>query len=194
MPPGDLPRSTLSRLRAGDPRALEATYRLFGPRIYRLCLGMLRHAHDAEDATQEVFLRLLERARQFDGRSRFSTWLHRLAVNHCLHRLERDQTRRAGELDETLGDRARSPLDAAQGNETLQLATALLARVAPHHRAVLVLREVEGLSYAEIAEVLGVPVGTVMSRLARGRERLAALVSKPPKSGERTLPPTRSAS
>ena len=76
----------LRALRAGDVRALEACFRLYGARVWRVAYGLLGRAEDADDATQDVFLRILEKARLFDGRSRFSTWLHRLTVNHCKNR------------------------------------------------------------------------------------------------------------
>jgi len=176
----DLDPLVLAGLRAGDPSALAECYRLYGARVYRLCRGLLCQPTDAEDAVQEVFLKLLDRAGQFEGRARFSTWLHRLTVNHCLHRLEKEHRRRADALDRELVDDAATPARRAEGEESRVLLAKLLLRIPPAHRAVLVLRELEGLAYVEIAEVLAVPVGTVMSRLARAREGLARLV--PPAS------------
>jgi RNA polymerase sigma-70 factor (ECF subfamily) len=146
--------------------------------VYRLCLRLLGLAAEAEDATQEVFLKLFERAASFDGRARFSTWLHRLTVNHCLHRIEKERLRRTdplGEDDPKLRDPGPGPARALERDETREHLAALLARLSPEHRSVLVLRELEELPYQEIAETLAVPVGTVMSRLARAREALVRL-------------------
>jgi RNA polymerase sigma-70 factor (ECF subfamily) len=134
---------------------------------------------DAEDATQEIFLRLREKAAQFAGHGRFSTWLYRLAVNHCLNRLAAARGRGGAHavLDELDPPAAPgpSPFEVSERGEECTRAAALLARLSVDHRSVLVLREIEGLSYERIAEALDVPVGTVMSRLARAREHLARI-------------------
>ncbi len=177
----ELDDGVLQALRGGDLAALEATYRLFGGRVLRLSRLLLGCPADAEDATQEVFLKVFERAQQFDGRSRFSTWLHRLTVNHCLNRIERERLRRAEELstgDEHLLDGLPSPLELAHESESKERLEQFLGRLSAEHRAVLVLREIEGLSYGEIAAALEIPVGTVMSRLARARARLVELVGR----------------
>jgi RNA polymerase sigma-70 factor (ECF subfamily) len=174
----DPDRFLVERLRAGDSGALELAYRAHGARVYRLCLRLLLREPEAEDATQEVFLRCLERIQGFDGRARFTTWLHRLTTNHCLHRLEREELRRAEplpELDHEPGDGAASPLEHAARAEARETLATLLARLSSEHRSVLVLREIEQLSYAEIARTLAIPEGTVMSRLARAREQLVRL-------------------
>lgn len=178
----DLDDRVLQRLKSGDLAALETTYRLFGDRLLRLSRHLLGCEADAEDAMQEVFLKVFERAHQFDGRSRFSTWLYRLAINHCLNRLERER-RRSGEPlqagdQESPVDAAPSPLELAHERESKERLERLLARLSDEHRAVLVLREIESLSYEEIAAALEIPVGTVMSRLARARARLVELVGK----------------
>ncbi len=86
LSPEDLDPSDIELLRRGDARGLEAAYRCFGPRVQRTCLALLGNRADAEDAAQEVFLKVFERARQFAGGARFSTWLYRITVNHGLHR------------------------------------------------------------------------------------------------------------
>ncbi len=194
-----LERSVLKRLQSGDPRALEDCYQVFGARVFRLCRMLLNQDSDAEDATQEVFLKVLDRARQFRGRARFSTWLHRLTVNHCLSRLEKERVRRADSLERETAHHAfesdrPSPVEFAERAEARRHLQALLARVPADQRAVLVLREIEGLSYAEIAEVVDVPVGTVMSRLSRARVRLTELVAPASSAPARPVTPSRSAS
>ena len=180
----DPDRALARRLERRELGALREAYERHGERVQRLCLRLLGRPADAEDAAQDVFLRLFERAGRFDGRARFSTWLHRLTVNLCLHRLERERLRRARPLAEDGGD-LRDPgdeppetLTRTESREHLQ---ALLARLSPEHRTVLVLRELEGLAYAEIAAVLDVPEGTVMSRLARARESLVRLATTRPR-------------
>ena len=146
--------------------------------MYRLCASLLEQPADAEDATQEVLLRVLDKARSFGGRSRFSTWVYRLTVNHC-HNHRRQNRRRAHDSLALVEPDQQPSSDQPGPRETLQRAEerhqlrALLAQLRPDHRDVLTLREVEGLSYDEIAEVLQIPSGTVMSRLSRARAQLA---------------------
>jgi RNA polymerase sigma-70 factor, ECF subfamily len=173
--------------------ALREAYERHGTRVQRLCLRLLGRPADAEDAAQDVFLRLFERAGRFDGRARFSTWLHRLTVNLCLHRLERERLRRARPLAEDGGDLCDpgdEPPETLTRTESREHLQALLARLSPEHRAVLVLRELEGLAYAEIAAVLEVPEGTVMSRLARARESLVRLATTRPRRSSAPLLPS----
>ncbi len=177
--PMDPDRSLVQRLRARESGALELSYRRHGARVYRLCLRILSREADAEDATQEIFLKLLERIESFSARARFSTWLHRITVNHCLHRLEREERRRTTALAEDERDHptdgADSPADQLARSEAHETLQRLLGRLTPEHRAILVLREIEELSYQDIAETLEIPAGTVMSRLARAREQLVRL-------------------
>jgi RNA polymerase sigma-70 factor (ECF subfamily) len=172
------------RLARREMGALREAYELHGERVQRLCLRLLGRSADAEDAAQEVFLKLFERARTFDGRARFSTWLHRLTVNLCLHRMERERLRLARALPEdgaALVDPCASPAESLSRTEAREALQRLLARLSPEHRAVLVLRELEELSYQEIAAALELPEGTVMSRLARAREQLVRLAATRPR-------------
>jgi RNA polymerase sigma-70 factor (ECF subfamily) len=179
------------RLARREMGALREAYELHGERVQRLCLRLLGRRADAEDATQEVFLKLFERARSFDGRARFSTWLHRLTVNLCLSRMERERLRLVRTLPEDEGalvDPAASPAEAVSRTEARESLQLLLARLSPEHRSVLVLRELEGLSYQEIAAALAVPEGTVMSRLSRARGELVRLATSRPRDGARPEP------
>ena len=155
---------------------LESVYREHGARVYCLCLQILRQPADAEDAVQEVFLKVLDRGAQFEGRARFTTWLHRMTVNLCLHRLERERVRLALPLESDGPAAGASPAQQAETRDEAARAAALLARLPLEQRLALYLREVEGLSYREIAQSLEIPVGTVMSRIARAREGLSRLV------------------
>jgi RNA polymerase sigma-70 factor (ECF subfamily) len=124
---------------------------------------------------------------------RLPPWLHRLTVNLCLNRGERQRLRDCEALATGLADGGEDPSAGAARADDCARAAALLERLSPEHRAVLSLRELEGLSYAEIAATLRLPVGTVMSRLARARERLAAEVGdrEAPDVGALSLPETR---
>ncbi len=135
---------------------------------------------DAGDATQEIFVRAFEQAHKFDGRSEFFTWLYRLAVWHCLNKLKQrkrgDSNLRSASaaLWAARQDSPQTPLENLIREEQGGLLDRAVLLLPSNYRACLVLREVEGLSYAQIAEYLEIPVGTVMSRLARARRTLRA--------------------
>jgi RNA polymerase sigma-70 factor, ECF subfamily len=171
--------AVLERCKRGDVAALGTIYETHGDQVWRVARNVLGSDAEADDATQEVFLRVFERLPSFDGRALFSTWLHRLSVRWCLNRLasQRTHLRSAEPLQDVdpdaLADAAttRAFDDVAARDET----EFYLGRLDPQARAILVLRELEGLDYAEIADVLEIPLGTVMSRLSRARAKLGAV-------------------
>jgi RNA polymerase sigma-70 factor (ECF subfamily) len=167
----DLEPSVVARLRHGDVAALEICYRRFGPQLQRLCLRLLGRDR-ADDAVQEIFVQVLERADQFDGRSRFSTWLYRVSVNHCLKQLRREHRRATLPLSDSITSGWAE--DDSRAFEAREQVERWLTQLDPAQRAVLVLRELQGLDYQHIAELLEVPLGTVMSRLHRARQKLIA--------------------
>ena len=166
-----------ARLARGDWSALADCFRVHGPRVWRIARSLLGQGAEADDAVQEVFLKVRARATQFDGRGAFAGWLHRLAVNHCLNRLaqrRREQDRAATIDPDALGDEREPELDVRDALERE------LARLPDEQRTVVVARELGGLSSQEIAASLAIPIGTVMSRLARARERLVSGARTPP--------------
>ena len=154
----------VQRCLSGDARAAEILFSRHHEYVYRICIGMLGHRQDAEDAAQEAFVRALSRLHGFRGGAAFRTWLHRVAVTTCVDALRRRKGSVAlDELPEFEGPR-RPPPDLK-----LELSEAL-DRLDPEERATLLLREVEGLTYAEIAEVLDCSVEAIRSRLYRARQ------------------------
>jgi RNA polymerase sigma-70 factor (ECF subfamily) len=141
---------------------------------------MTGNATDAADATQEALLAIVRGLPRFDGRSAFGTWAYRVATNACLDEMRRRKRRPEPVDEETLGSRAAalgSRVESVEGSVVgrVDIDTALM-RLPEDFRAAVVLRDLSGFDYAEIAEVLGVPVGTVKSRIARGRALLVGLV------------------
>lgn len=127
----------------------------------------------APDVTQQVFLQVFRFIQKFDGRSRFETWLYRLAVNECLQHLRRQRRWQFCQLDwEPMGETGRD--DDAERRDLLEQA---LAQTAPDLRAIFLLKEIEGLSYEEIAVTLEIPIGTVGSRLNRARREIRQRLS-----------------
>lgn len=177
-------------LAAGDTGALERLYREFGDRVYRTALHLLGQPADAEDVTQEIFLGLRARVKSYRGQAAFGNWMYRVTTNHCLSRLSRSNARSLGSVEELgpahgLEDPAATPEEALSGREQGRRLRELLLRLPAEQRAVLVLREIEELSYREIAQALELPEGTVMSRLSRGRERLRELLEPERSFGRR---------
>jgi RNA polymerase sigma-70 factor (ECF subfamily) len=157
----------------GDSAAFEEVVRRHEQRIYNLSLRMLGRPEDARDATQETFLAALRKLPSFRGDSSLGTWLHRVAVNACYDILRRRKRRAEEGLPE---DPGAAPGDLAESSAEAVDVQRALAQVPEEFRAVLVLHDVQDLPYDEIAEILGVPVGTVKSRVHRGRVGLARLL------------------
>ena len=168
-PPGLLPR-----LRAGNPRAFEELVIAYQHRVFGVALRMLGNRAEAEEIAQEVFLRAHRAIADFRGEARLGTWLYAIASRLCLNRLA-SPDRRLARGDDALMDVPASTPDAAAAAERAELDAALRAAIAElpdDRRLVLVLRDVEGLSYEQIAEALALDPGTVRSRLHRARMQL----------------------
>jgi RNA polymerase sigma-70 factor (ECF subfamily) len=168
---------------AGDGVALNRLLAHARPRLLAVALRIVRDRDDAEDVVQEALLKVCRHITRFEGRSAFSTWLHRIVVNAGLDRLRRHQSR----WDRVAGDadREEGRVDAPEGvdeetperlvarAETTAVVQDAIAALSPAHQEALSLREIQGESYQAIARISHVPVGTVMSRLHHARRRLA---------------------
>jgi RNA polymerase sigma-70 factor (ECF subfamily) len=163
-----------ARASRGDVEAFTKLVEAHSGLVYRVSLRMLG-SDDAQDASQEVWIRVWRNIKTFRGDSAFSTWLHRIAVNTCLSMRQRESRRQDHEvgsetpyLSEPPGGDA-DPETSVLSAERREEIEAALGHVRAEHRAALVLRHMEGLSYAEIAEVLEVPDGTAKGWVSRGR-------------------------
>lgn len=171
-------RDLVEQVRYGDREAFTELYRRFSGMVYNLALRMAGDRETAEDLSQEVFLRIHRHLGGFRGRSSVKTWIYRVAVNTCRSRLARRgrRSRVVRAVDEEVLARVPAgeagPEANASERERRRRLEAALAELPMTFRSAVVLRDVEGLSYGEIAEVLGVRLGTVRSRIARGRARL----------------------
>lgn len=151
----------------GDLEAFEALVRRHQAAVYRVALRLLGSDADAHDATQEAFLRAWRALGRFHGRSAVSTWLYRIVTRRCLDVIAARRTSAA--LPDTARDPRAGPAEAAERRERLRAVTAAIAELPGEQRAALVLREFEGLSYEEVAEVLDITVPAVKSRIHRAR-------------------------
>ena len=172
------------RAAGGDEDAVAELVRLHEKKVYNLTLRMCGSPEDAADAAQEAFLAAWRGLPRFRGEAGFSTWLYRLASNAAIDCLRRTKRQR-GEVSldsETLGmdaaDGAPSPQARAEGAELRAAVAEGLAQLSEDHRQALVLREMQELSYEEIAAVLEVDLGTVKSRLSRARGALRKILMK----------------
>jgi RNA polymerase sigma-70 factor (ECF subfamily) len=170
----------IERSRSGDLAAFNALVLAYQGQVYNLCLRMLRSPQGAQDAAQEAFLSAHRAVHRFRGGS-FRAWLLRIAANACYDELRRRRSRpqvplEASADEECLSARLPSPDEPLeQRAERLELARCLqegLASLPPDQRLALILRDVQGLAYEEVAEAAGVSLGTVKSRISRGRAAL----------------------
>jgi len=170
------------RLRAGEEAAYEALLTRFQQPVYNLAFRLASNPGDASDVVQEVFLKVFRNVGHFRRQSSLKTWIYRITVNEAHNQRRwffRHRSREVGLDDETdegcsrtVADRGRSPFDCAFDREKHVLIENALGRINPLFREVVVLRDIEDLSYEEIAEVLQISLGTVKSRIMRGREAL----------------------
>ena len=185
----DDPDVLLAAARRGDHDALDALLRSVHDRMAAVARRMLRDPGDAADCTQEALIRVVRGLAGFDGRSSFSTWCHRIVATTAL-----DELRRRGRRPVTVPETDREPLSTESTPEQASLdALALadidsaLARLPEEFRQAVVLSDVADLDYPTIAEMIEVPVGTVKSRVARGRAQLRDVLGNPTESGGRRM-------
>lgn len=178
--PADELKPLVARARVGDRRALEDLLSASYDHVYPVCRRVLGNDSDAADATQEALMSVVRGLPRFDGRSRFSTWLYRIAMNAAIDEMRRRGRRAVAPWPSPDGAEAERRRDAglhggAAADHTVGMidVEVALMTLPLDFRAAVVLRDVCGLDYAEIAEVLSIPGGTVRSRIARGRSLLA---------------------
>ncbi len=179
-------QTVIRRVQRGDREAFSELVTAYQKTVYNTALRLLGSREDAEDLTQEVFLTAYRRLGDFRGESRFSTWLCRIASNACIDALRRRKHRDALSLtreDEDgedaeweIPDASQSPEDLLSQKLTRDAVRRGLQTLSPEGRQVLILRELEGLSYEEIGDALGLEPGTVKSRIFRARKKLCAFL------------------
>jgi RNA polymerase sigma-70 factor (ECF subfamily) len=173
--------------------------RRYQDRIFAVCMKMLHDREAAADLTQDTFVKLIQGVETYDGRSKLSTWLIRIAMNACLSHLRAQKLRKHASLDAGLpqslirgvgvrgtegslgggaSGREQTPGQGVQLNDQRRLVAAALAGLEPDQRAILILRDVQGLEYEQIAAVLEIAGGTVKSRLFRARVALREALEK----------------
>ncbi|NJD03334.1 MAG: sigma-70 family RNA polymerase sigma factor [Ruminiclostridium sp.] len=179
----DREKDLLEGAKSGDVAAFEQLIESYQKKIFNMALRMLGNYDDAGDLTQEVLIRIYKSIRSFKEQSSFSTWIYRITTNVCLDEIRRRKNRKVISLDEEIklddGDMKRqiesdepSPEETAEAEDLKKIVNDAIARLSEEHRIAIVLRDIQGLSYEEIAEVLKCPEGTVKSRINRARQAL----------------------
>lgn len=164
----------IRRAKRGDAAATDSLLRIHYDMVRAVCHRIVTNASDAEDATQIALISIVRALPSFDGRSKFSTWAYRIATNAALDEVRRIQRRPIPTEKESVID---TPSGDHTGAVDAQMdVAAALALLPEEYRTAIVLRHVADLDYEEIAAIQGVPVGTVRSRLARGRAQLAEIL------------------
>ncbi|MGC6425381.1 MAG: RNA polymerase sigma factor [Akkermansiaceae bacterium] len=175
---------------SGDPSAFEALVTRHRGKVYAMVQNMIKNDADAWDLSQEVFIKVWKALPRFEARAKFSTWLYRITHNVVYDWLRKRKVESAGELDDSLlsesdvaagsattPNQALRPDEAVKNSELGARIKAALDTLSPEHRETILLREVQGFDYKEIAKAMDCSLGTVMSRLFYARKKLQALLS-----------------
>ncbi len=173
----------LKRAQRGDRNAVDALLRENYEVVRAVCHRIIINSSDADDATQNALIAIVRALPSFDGRSKFSTWVYRIATNAALDELRRIRRRDVPNDEEKFVNI--SVTDATGAVDAQMDISAALAEIPEEFRVALVLRHIADLDYEEIAVILDVPVGTVRSRLSRGRAQLTTLLGNQPDSSGR---------
>ncbi len=172
------------RAQGGVPEAFAELVARYQDRVYNACYRMCHHEADALDYTQAAFVKALENLPRFRGEAGFYTWIFRIAMNQCLSHRRAQRRHPTGSLDAVGGDGRRAPADRRPASQARTVADGelrqrvawALGQIDEEYRAAIVLKDIENFDYAEIAEILEVPLGTVKSRIHRGRLLLRDLL------------------
>lgn len=169
----------VQRIHDGDRLAFDALLERYEARVYRLASRFTRGEQDAEDLTQEIFLAVYKSLGRFRGASSLSTWIYRVAMNHCLEYRRKRRLDVVPYTDELslAADWRDNPESTAGRAELSREVNRALQQLSPQHREVVILHELHGLTYQEVAAILDVPVGTVKSRLSNAFQRLRPLLA-----------------
>lgn len=185
-------RELVRRVQEGDERAFRILFDRYHRRAYSVAFGVLRNPEDALDVVQDGFVKVHRHIGKFEGSSSFYTWLYRIIMNLAIDHVRRRKNAKGVEYDDRVGRDAdeiagdgtllprildANPSKTVIRRELLGKIQDALAELPEYHRAVIVLREVEGLSYEEMSQVLDVPKGTIMSRLFHARKKMQASLS-----------------
>ncbi|WP_312046286.1 sigma-70 family RNA polymerase sigma factor [Anaerotignum sp.] len=176
-------KQLISRAKQGDMTAFERLVEQHEKIVYNVTLRMMNHSEDAKDISQEVWIKAYRSIENFDERSAFSTWIYRIAVNTCIDEMRKRKGKQCFSLDNELeddegswkqeiADNGDTPEESLMRKEMKSEIVTALETISEDYKTVFVLRDMQGLSYEEIAEITGLALGTVKSRISRARNNL----------------------
>jgi RNA polymerase sigma-70 factor (ECF subfamily) len=182
-------KALLDRVRSGDVEAFEQLIEGYQKKVYNIALRMIGNHDDASELAQEVFIRVYKSISSFKEESQLSTWIYRITSNACLDELRRRKNKRVVSIDENikyedsefkreLEDDKPTPDILAEKNEIRKAIKDAIRALPEHHRMMIVMRDIQGLSYEEIAQSLQSPEGTIKSRINRARQALKEILLK----------------
>lgn len=185
----DVEQMLLKRSQQGEIKAFEELIAKHQLLAYNIAYRIMGNEEDAKDATQEALIKVFKHLNSFNGDSQFSTWLYRIVVNSCKDLLRKSNRQKVvsidnafetddGEIPFELKDEKLTPEESVIQHETSYTVQKAIKSLPEQNRTVIVLRDIQGLSYDEIASIEGVPIGTVKSRIKRGRDMLKEVLIK----------------
>lgn len=191
-------KDLIRKAKQGDMHAFEELILKHEKIVYNVALRMMNHGEDAKDISQEVFLKAYRSLSNFDERSAFSTWLYRITHNTCIdemrkrkgkqsYSLEEELENEEGSMQRQIADEGDTPEESLLREEQKSEILQALDNLSAEHKAAIILRDVKGLSYEEIAEILELSLGTVKSRISRGRNQLKKEILKMREQNERNV-------
>ena len=191
-------KDLIRKAKQGDMHAFEELILKHEKIVYNLALRMMNHSEDAKDVSQEVFLKAYRSLSNFDERSAFSTWIYRITHNTCIdemrkrkgkqnYSLEEELENEEGSMQRQIADEGDTPEESLLREEQKSEILQALDSLSEEHKAAIVLRDVKGLSYEEIAEILEVSLGTGISRISRARIQLKNEILKMREQNEKTV-------
>ena len=182
-------KNLVEQAKKGNMQAFEILILQHETMVYNIALRMLHHSEDARDISQEVFLKAYGSLANFDGKSKFSTWLYRIAVNTCIDEIRKQRRKQTYSLEEELestegsyqkqfADTGYTPEESLLHQEAQKEVVTALKTLSEEHKTVVILRDIQGFSYEEIAEMTDTTLGTVKSRIASARNQLKNVILK----------------
>lgn len=182
-------KELISRAKQGDMLAFEELILQHEKIVYNVAFRMMNHSEDAKDLSQEVFLKAYKNLEKFDERSSFSTWLYRITTNTCIDEMRRRKGKQSysldaeleneeGSIQQQMASEEETPEERLLREEGKSEILQALDTLSEEHKAAVILRDIRGMSYEEISEIIELPMGTVKSRISRARNQLKAEILK----------------
>lgn len=179
----------IKKCQKGDTASFEKLVELYSDRAYAVAFGVMGNPHDASDMTQEAFIKVYRNIKKFNFKSAFNTWLHRIVKNTCIDEIRKRKRKKEISLDSTydsgdgeytmqIADDSPGVQEILERQETEEMLWDALETLDEKHRLVIVLADIKGYDYNEISDITELPLGTVKSRISRGRTKLAEIIRK----------------